>query len=77
MSEVHITEHELQNFIQSNVWRVLSNELQVWLNDIRAQLEVTEQIDVLRKLQGNAEAVRRALELPQHLLDLISAGGSL
>jgi hypothetical protein len=70
---ITLTEHELQNFISSNIWTTMCREMQTWLIDIHEQLEVTTEADILRKLQGNAEAVRRFLELPRQLLDLVNA----
>jgi len=51
--------------------------MNAWLTDIREQLEVTQELDTLRRLQGNAEAVRRFLELPNQLKETIEAGLSL
>ena len=77
MSEIHLSEHEIQNFVQSNMWNVMCFEMNAWLTDIREQLEVTQELDTLRRLQGNAEAVRRFLELPNQLKETIEAGLSL
>jgi hypothetical protein len=70
---LYSTETDLRNFLSSNIWRDLSNEMDAWMQDIRAQLEVTQEIDILRRLQGNVEAVHRFLDLPQTLLDIIIA----
>lgn len=68
---ITLTQHELQQFISSNMWNTMCREMQVWLIDIQEQLEVTTEVDILRKLQGNAEAVRRFLELPEQLIELV------
>jgi hypothetical protein len=70
-SPITLTEYELQNFISSQIWNTMCREMQIWLIDIHEQLEVTTETDILRKLQGNAEAVRRFLELPERLLELV------
>jgi hypothetical protein len=70
-SPITLTEYELQNFISSQIWNTMCREMQIWLIDIHEQLEVTTETDILRKLQGNAEAVRRFLELPEQLLELV------
>lgn len=60
---------ELRDFILSSVWRDIRSELLLWLDDIRSQLEVANEVEVLRKLQGNAEAVNRMLRLPEILAE--------
>lgn len=66
---LYSTESDLRNFLASSVWRDMANEMNLWLSDIREQLETTAELEILRRLQGNAEAVRRFLDLPQTLLD--------
>lgn len=60
---------EFRDFIISNIWRDIRSELLLWLDDIRSQLEVANEVEVLRKLQGNAEAVNRMLRLPEILAE--------
>lgn len=68
-SELNSSARELRDFILSAVWRDLRSEMFQWLDDIRTQLEVEDQLDVIRKLQGNAEAVNKFLRLPEILAE--------
>lgn len=65
----------LKDFIEnSTVWRDMKSEMNVWLKDIRDQLENPEghmSVRVLDRLGGNAESVRNLLVLPEVLLDII------
>jgi len=70
MSELRSNITEMRQFMYSNVWRDITNEMQAWLEDIRTQLEQAQDLDVLRRLQGNAEAVNRFLELPNSLIEV-------
>jgi len=63
------TAREMRDFINSNIWKDLSYEVSRWLDDIRNQLEVENNSDIIRKLQGNAEAVNRFLRLPEVLVE--------
>lgn len=69
MSEFASSAHELREFVRSNIWRDLKDELNIWLDDIRTQLEVESNVDVIRRLQGNAEAVNKILRLPEILAE--------
>lgn len=62
------TKVELESFLASSVWHDLYNEFSIWIEDIQTQLEIETDKNVLRKLQGNIEAVRRAQELPNRLI---------
>lgn len=73
---IYSSETDFRNFLSSNLWRDLSNEMNAWLNDIREQLEITAEVDTIRRLQGNVEAVRRFLDLPQTLLDILEVDRS-
>lgn len=68
-SELNSSARELRDFILSAVWRDLRSEMFQWLDDIRTQLEVEDQLDIIRKLQGNAEAVNKFLRLPEILAE--------
>jgi hypothetical protein len=70
-SDLTSSARELRDFILSAVWRDLRNEMFQWLDDIRTQLEVEDQLDVIRKLQGNAEAVNKFLRLPEILAESV------
>ena len=63
------TARELRDFIISSVWRDLRNEITQWLDDIRTQLEVESNVDIIRRLQGNAEAINKFLRLPEVLAE--------
>ena len=63
------TARELRDFIISSVWRDLRNEVTQWLDDIRTQLEVESNVDIIRRLQGNAEAINKFLRLPEVLAE--------
>jgi len=73
---IYSSESDFRNFLASNIWRDLSNEMTAWMSDIREQLEITAEIDTIRRLQGNVEAVHRFLDLPQTLLDILEASRS-
>jgi hypothetical protein len=62
---------ELRDFLISSVWRDMRGEMLLWLDDIRSQLEVESNLDVIRKLQGNAEAVNKFLRLPEVLAEAL------
>lgn len=70
MSELRSNITEVRQFMHSNVWRDMHSEMEAWLNDIRDQLEQAQELDILRRLQGNAEAVNRFLQLPESLIEI-------
>jgi hypothetical protein len=65
------TYSQISDFIQSTVWRDISNEIQVWIAQIHEQFEVAEEHKEFYKLQGSAEACRNFLALPQQILDAL------
>lgn len=71
MAELRSSIQELQQFIHSNIWYDLSKEMLAWKEDIRDQLETMSELHTVSRLQGNAEAVNRFLELPANLIDLL------
>lgn len=68
-----------KDFLESRVWSDIKEELEVWLNDIRDSLEDPDRdinIKQMNVLQGNAQAVRRILDLPRVMYEeLILIGG--
>lgn len=63
-----------KDFMESKIWEDVSNELDLWLNDIHESLEDPE--DLLddkqhAKLRGSAQAVRRFRLLPFVVLENI------
>lgn len=69
MNELNTSPREFRDFILSPIWRDLRSELFQWIDDIRTQLEVESNVDVIRRLQGNAEAVNKFLRLPEVLAE--------
>lgn len=61
---------ELRDFANGIIWADIYREVNVWLNEIRSQLEVEEEMVVIRRLQGSAKACRDLLRLPDVLIDL-------
>lgn len=59
---------QLKDFINSSIWADMKREVQVWLDDVRNQLEQETNIEIYRRLQGNAEACRYFLGLPEVLV---------
>lgn len=66
---------DLRDFINNSlVWVDIKSELEIWLKDIRDQLENTSgnlSPRVLDRLGGNAESVRNLLALPQVMLETL------
>ena len=62
-----------KDFLETTIWRDISSELKTWLEDIRDQLESLETDDSKKfyRLQGNSEAVRNMLRLPEQVLNNI------
>lgn len=74
MSEYKSTIVELEDFINSMVWKDLQYELNIWIEDIRRELESpdrTPDIYLIRQLQGNLETVRKVLQMPQEVINNI------
>ena len=68
-NRINSSPEELQRFISSAIWNDLCADINLWLIDISEQLEIQEDMSIIRKLQGNAEACRRFLDLPRVLLE--------
>lgn len=68
---------EFQDGMSSPFWRNMERQLQVWLEDIRDNLEDPDNIYLertLRRLGGNAEALRYVLKLPSITLANLEDG---
>ena len=62
---------EFQQGIESLFWQDMKNQIEAWLSDVRDALEDSDNIlrdETLRRLGGNAEALRRVLRLPEETL---------
>jgi len=61
-------------FGKSSIWADILEELHVWLEEIRSQLE-SEEIDLglVKSLRGSAKAIRHVMELPGNLKELAIA----
>ena len=66
---------DLREFIRNSiVWADIKQELEIWLEDIRDQLENTNgslSVRILDRLGGNAESVRNLLALPDVMLETL------
>ena len=62
---VNGTLEQYKVFVESVIWKDFQSNFEAWLSDIRDALESTENV---QKLQGNAEAVRRVMNLPYAIL---------
>jgi len=73
--KLHTNKTQLTEFIKySPIWRDLKSELNVWLEDIRNQLENSDgniSPRIMDRLGGNAETVRNVLALPEILLETL------
>lgn len=65
---VRSTTRQWEEFVKSSVWADFQSNLAAWISDIRDQLEATQEHNVLLRLQGNAEALRRVLVLPESMI---------
>ena len=66
------TSYTLNEFLNSTVWRDISDELKTWLKDIRTMAtdpDGTLSAKALYRLGGNAQAVERFLLMPQILME--------
>lgn len=57
-----------EEFLKSSIWADFQSNLAAWIFDIRNQLESSQDHDVVLRLQGNVEALRRVLLLPESVL---------
>ena len=66
---------DLREFIHNSIiWADIKSELEIWLTDIRDQLENSNgslSVRILDRLGGNAESVRNLLALPEVMLETL------
>jgi hypothetical protein len=68
--DVNVGDYE--EFLESSIWAHLSEELQNWLHQVHEQLETEVALDAMYRLQGNAEAIRRFMQLPVIAKEILS-----
>jgi len=71
VSEIRSSYANMRDFAVSSIWVDLSDEINNWLDDIHSQLESEVDHNILMKLQGNAEACRNILALPNQMLEAL------
>ena len=62
---------QMRDFVEGVIWKDIVDELSLWIEDIRDQLEDPGHElfpEDIKRLQGNVEALRRVLELPKNLI---------
>jgi len=60
------TVYDFEQFVRGSIWKDMQEELGIWLEEIQKSLENPEAEEaVLRRLQGNAETIRKVLMLPE------------
>lgn len=72
--EYRSTALAFQDFLTSTVWIDIVYELTRWIEDLRRELESpdrTDDIGLVRQLQGNIEAVRKVLQMPLEIAENI------
>jgi len=65
------TAASVQNFIESYIWRDMKSLLLDMLEEIRSELETTDDSKTIYRLQGEAAEIRKFMALPEALLDII------
>jgi hypothetical protein len=74
MSEYKSTIVAIEDFLNSTVWLDFQHEFNMWIDDIRKELEApdrTPDIYLVRQLQGNIEFARKALQMPYEIINNI------
>jgi hypothetical protein len=64
----------IEEFITGSIWHDFKIELNIWLENVRDCLEDGDNIlsiESVKKLQGNAEAIRNCLNLPETVIESI------
>ena len=62
---------QMRDFVEGVIWKDIVDELSLWIEDIRDQLEDPGHEffpEDIKRLQGNVEALRKVLELPKNLI---------
>lgn len=60
---------QYEEFVRTTIWADFVGELGSWLEAIRDSLESTEDVDEIRLLQGNAQGLRKVLQLPTNIIE--------
>ena len=72
---IRVNRVDLREFIHNSIiWADIKQELEIWLKDIRDQLENSNgslSIRTLDRLGGNAESVRNLIALPEVMLETL------
>jgi hypothetical protein len=61
-----------KDFAESVVWLDYQQELLAWLDSIRDQLEIEQDMHTITHLQGVAEACHKFLALPNNIIEILS-----
>lgn len=72
MDEIRLTVAEVERFRESNTWKFILQEFQVWMNDIVGNLKEEKGIELYRA-QGRAQVLDLAMLLPQTIIDALMA----
>lgn len=64
---------QYNEFLHSFVWLDIASEVNIWLEDVRNQLENVADVEELRRYQGIAEACRYFLALPEEIINTIES----
>jgi len=75
--ELHCSVEEFIQGVASPFWRDMKAQIEAWLEDVRVNLEDPDNIyleKTLRRLAGNAEAMRHILILPEVTLANLEDG---
>ena len=59
---------EWVDFKKSTIWKDICDEIDVWIEELRNQLEAEEiDLGMVKSLRGSAKALRHVKELPDNL----------
>jgi hypothetical protein len=60
-----------EDFVEGHLWRDFQKELECWLVDTWAQLEVTTDPEDAAQLRGRARTLREVMNLPGQVIFMI------
>ncbi len=67
---MHSTAYDFEQFAMTDLWKDIQDELSLWLKQVHEAMEdTTISNDTLRQLQGNAQALRNVLKLPENVAE--------
>ena len=69
--ELRATLGEYQDFMRSNLWLDMRNEIQRWLSEIRDKLESEDDVMEIHRLQGASVACRNFLSHPDVVISAL------